>query len=708
MPHGHPPLQFPADSVGNSFRPPLSVRDLPKNVQTTVPTCAQSCLSTYIDQLYSCAEGDASCLCGKYSSQGYTLGEIALLCLHLECPQATGDQERAAYSICSAQATAASATHRVLTLPSTPVPTATSSRSSHQTPQPTLSSSTTITVFPSVTAVSTSQPSATSSETPKSTGGPSAVGSGKSSTGLTKPQAVGVSIGAAAAVLIAVGLVYFCLWRRRKARRHESRNSYDFIDDAPRGPSPFYHSFATLPNHPHGLDNSTTTYVSEKHHTAWPSQFHQPQQYAYETTASHNPHFGGLAGGRQSTRSMRTLSQLLPDRPGSRLVPLQSHLDIVRTPATVFEEEESPRLPPLPMHGLPSHPAIAKMRPPPASKKYLAPYEPAKHVPLSIVIPRERPWPGPSGILEHGASLDPHRLQVQQTQECASATSQAVSSSTSVLDYYASADSGTVEDLYSSTPVDEATQVRPPPPAAITLTKPICPPRAVRASGASDCSRRTSFESNDPDAVTPPDEEDQRLTPVAESPISNLRYPKIPRSSNQAIPRPLSYKNPGPRGAVQGATPCANHEAGMVPKAATPDLSFTRGHTPTLSGSTLAAKRRGDHIASELEQGLYIKHSAHTSRSNSQEGDRSPDGKDATQKRRQRHESPLRGYGRMKSNGQPASTKPLTIEMKSPGSLKSPLWEPKLTPSRKGEDLYLQVSVATPQDAHFRGWQQRY
>jgi hypothetical protein len=28
--------------------------------------------------------------------------------------------------------------------------------------------------------------------------------------------------------------------------------------------------------------------------------------------------------------------------------------------------------------------------------------------------------------------------------------------------------------------------------------------------------------------------------------------------------------------------------------------------------------------------------------------------------------------------------------------LRSPLWEPKLTPSRRGEDLFLSVSLASP------------
>ncbi|KAK0822178.1 hypothetical protein LTR73_009391, partial [Friedmanniomyces endolithicus] len=48
-------------------------------------------------------------------------------------------------------------------------------------------------------------------------------------------------------------------------------------------------------------------------------------------------------------------------------------------------------------------------------------------------------------------------------------------------------------------------------PAAITVTRPTYPPRAVRrtSSAGSD----TSFESTDPDEPTPPNEEDKQLSP---------------------------------------------------------------------------------------------------------------------------------------------------------------------------------------------------
>lgn len=67
-------------------------------------------------------------------------------------------------------------------------------------------------------------------------------------------------------------------------------------------------------------------------------------------------------------------------------------------------------------------------------------------------------------------------------------------------------------------------------------------PHAGRDSVASYTSFETVGSDDDP---TPPKEEDKELTPAEDgSPISNLRYPKVPRSSSQAISR----APPSPKG----------------------------------------------------------------------------------------------------------------------------------------------------------------
>jgi hypothetical protein len=119
----------------------------------------------------------------------------------------------------------------------------------------------------------------------------------------------------------------------------------------------------------------------------------------------------------------------------------------------------------------------------------------------------------------------------------------------------------------------------------------------------------------DPDETTPENEVDKQLSPVS--------YPKVPRPSNQAIPRsPL---------------------------------------TTSSRKVTLAEKRRGEDLSLDLGHGLMI--------SNFNEA---PD-------------TPLRKYSRRKQQRRNHQTPRM--------ELKSPLWEPKLTPSRRGDDLFLSVEV---------------
>lgn len=270
------------------------------------------------------------------------------------------------------------------------------------------------------------------------------------------------------------------------------------------------------------------------------------------------------------------------------------------------------------------------------------------------------------------------------TQYRLSGRSGALSSKTSLLDYYASSDSGTSPLLVPDSPtsIDEGTQVRRPAPAAIVVSQASYRPQAVRDSVASDTSRRTSFESNKLDELTPPEEEEKRLSPAAESPISNIRYPRVPRSSNQAVPRSPVY---------------SGYTASPNVRIVSPEHQKSRGHSPSLSGSTLAAKRRGDSAAHVLERGLRIPNSSHHSHlRKSGEHDR--------------HNHTARQKGLMNSYGKsdirtkgsyPAPNYPLTIQMKSPAdSLTSPLWNGKFTPTRRGDDLCLSVERA-PQESRY-------
>jgi hypothetical protein len=201
-------------------------------------------------------------------------------------------------------------------------------------------------------------------------------------------------------------------------------------------------------------------------------------------------------------------------------------------------------------------------------------------------------------------------------------------------------------------------------------------------------SSQTSFETVDPDDPTPEDDDgnkrlqDGRLSPVAESPIHKLRYPKVPRTSNQLVPR--SPKSP---------------------------QSQVSQHSPRWQSqpSSLLVKRKGEQGALKLGSPF---------RSGS------PDSRTAGEIRRYRQHlrsssvetfSPARNSERStrtQSSLWPKSpamfdpdlVRPLTIRktqlLQTPieeiQALKSPLWVPRLTPTRQGDDLFINVTYSKP------------
>ena len=193
-------------------------------------------------------------------------------------------------------------------------------------------------------------------------------------------------------------------------------------------------------------------------------------------------------------------------------------------------------------------------------------------------------------------------------------------------------------------------------------------------------SSQTSFETVDPDDPTPDDEDDDKrlsaskLSPVAESPISNLRYPKVPRASNQLVPRsprsPQSQKSPQ-------------------------SLRGDRSPITSLGSSSLLAKRLGESEAHQMEGQLWIQNYRQHLRSTS-----SVDSWDRSQHSSARHTRSQSGMWPKSPMMYDESdvVKPLNIRPKPPemGALKSPAWVPRLTPTRQGDDLLISVSYAKP------------
>jgi hypothetical protein len=534
-------------------------------------------------------------------------------------------------------------------------------------------------------------------------------------------------------VLISAGIFYIlCCLRRRKRKatlRLTRQHSYDFVDNA--SAHGFQHTFS---HYQKPVDDSKVlsegAYSSEKRVTNWPSLPTQTQRhYRHEKKISQDRRTGRSDSPEsyRSGSSIRTTSQLLPEKPSGLLLrpPARSpELGIMRTPATIFEEDRfSAHIAP-PVPSLPKNP-----RQPQYAHQFAKAAEHRRQPSLTLDIPKQNVMAPPEeslgpcpalrktpqqSLLAHPPALMPGQSMPtypppptfsQSVQTFApppvSATrptyerSTNGNSSNSVLDYYASPEGESPTDLYSSTPIEDVTQVRRAAPAAISISKPSYPPMAVRASMTSDVSRRTSFESTDPDEPTPPEEEDKRLTPVKEaaSPIADIRYPKIPRSSNQSIPRSPVYQfvNQFPTQAVSQAEH-RHYETlhGRVPEG----RDREGGHTACSSGSSLVAKRRGGNVANNL----------HITTNSSKGTLRTPPTKDSMAA--YMREPPLRGYGRPANSARSTPDWPLKLEMRTStgsgeGPMKSPLWEPKLTPRREGDDLYLSVSVATPQHSHF-------
>lgn len=672
--------------------------ELPQPVQKAVPTCAYSCLTAYVQQEFRCSSDDYDCLCSGYTSGGLTLGELAFICTNVGCngQEASNDVLASAYRVCSSDSEAARPTHNTLTPP--PLrPTTSAFESTPTSPtQITTTLRTSTTKASSQTSLSVAQPETTTIFTPSAatstnTASTAPVASGSHSN-LTSTQAVGVSIGAFGAVVIAIGLVYFfAFYRRRKALKDkkEKRHSYDFVDDAPHRFSPLNYGLADSRGPPNGFGTPRFELSADKRSRSLRSlRLLSGHDQEKEKNGDREPRVqrSFTPESHCSDCSERTTSALLPAKPGRFPVKQQlnsPHLANVNTPATVFEEEfRSPPTPARIIAGLPSHPAAAKAaiaqqkpylsRQPQYMDEYTMSPEPMRQPQLSLEIPR-RPTRSDSIVPMGTFPVPPPAVAKPWERRDSSSTPRRDSSSSNdVLSYYASPESGR-EEPRSATPIDEHAQVRRPAPAAITVTKPTYPPRAVRGSAISDVSNRTSFESNNLDEPTPPEEVEKEvkgLSPVTESPISNIRYPKIPRSSAQIIPRSPVYKT------VSSPNPSSppSYPQRMPPSyrnysPATPDR-----HAPV---TTLAARRKGEDAAAGLPYPSY---------------------------RNEQNNSPLQGYGdRSSERNTPnwplrVQTRPDEQPMQSPGWI-----EPsKLTPRREGEDMYLAVSVATPMHDRFR------
>lgn len=203
-------------------------------------------------------------------------------------------------------------------------------------------------------------------------------------------------------------------------------------------------------------------------------------------------------------------------------------------------------------------------------------------------------------------------------------------------------------------------------------------------------SSQTSFETVDPDDPTPEDDEsdkrlhDGKLSPVAESPIHKLRYPKVPRTSNQLVPR--SPKSPQSQ-ISQGSPRWQSQPSSLLVKRKGEQGALRLGSPFTGSPdarTTSEIRRYRQHLrSSSVETFSPTRNSERSTRTQSSVWPKSP------------------------AMFEPDVVRPLTIRktqlLQTPTeevqALKSPLWVPRLTPTRQGDDLFINVTYSKPGQA---------
>ena len=114
---------------------------LPQSLRVSIPQCGHSCLASFLSQTLSpelCSEQDTlDCICSRYSTTGFTVGELALACLRTACPPDIVQDVSPVYGICEGRIGSVTAFHDVITVASLlPTTASTSSKERLATVQP--------------------------------------------------------------------------------------------------------------------------------------------------------------------------------------------------------------------------------------------------------------------------------------------------------------------------------------------------------------------------------------------------------------------------------------------------------------------------------------------------------------------------------------------------------------------------------------------
>ncbi|KAJ4990101.1 Def1-like protein [Stagonosporopsis vannaccii] len=715
---------------------------LPTDLQQDIPSCAHSCIQSSLSQRFpiACtAEGDLECLCSRYSTTGESLGEVALGCVYASCSSI--DTAASAYNVCLGQKNAVLPTKTALTI----VPSSTSSKpSTSSTTSRALISSSVSTSRATITSIrrTTLQTKASSSQSVfvDSISVPASATSTSSSTPtsiaapavkderprMTPAQIAGLTVAAVAAFIIAIGLMALSVFlRRRKERKSTFVNEKD--EDRRRQQLARFSHYVPV-------DDIPASSISLPIGPPPPTAQRDGPRYPRLVTPSPFSTLGmsSSGSGRTIVRPGVGTSASTTSVPMSQIgLAISAELEgcpapakssnhprqkvtedhfrpiSTRTEATVFEEDEltarrrSSRLlptPPVPIMPIRSlQPSRLPLKAPSTSNPHTN--HTTRHSELFINIPvrHERPLPKriiPAGLSATGSPAPKRpapQLQIPlSTSQQASSTTTSTTTPASAADipaYYFSDRSlperdNTPRQDSDTLPVSK-TRKTPRAPSSTTAGSRTISKTSTRPTFRDSVSSQTSFETADPNDPTPEGDSDKqlsddKLSPVAESPIHGLKYPKVPRASNQLVPR---------------SPPRRSREEGHF---------YVR---PLPEPSSLLVKRRGERQAVQLEKQLSLKDPFTT----------------PTRRELRAHQiQPRRNVSGTSWEHTPASKierhsytnspsvhhedviRPLSIVKKTDVpkecaqggemvGLKSPVWIPHLTPTRKGDDLFISV-----------------
>ena len=694
------------DIAFDSFRRDTS-QLLPSTVQDVIPTCAQPCLTAFVSNGYSssvCPDlSDIFCLCSHYDNGGFTLGEGALSCIKLSCSNPpTGDLDNA-YEICNSQNNHVIPTHSTLsvTVVLSSVPTAAVP-----------SSSASPSAFSASNTVTTSKPPPTGTVTPTSSSAASTESAAAiSNQGLSKAQIAGVVVAAVGLLVLIAGAAILIGLRFRRKKLRSVEESTDPFETGPPG------GFLIEKGGPiERIPSPPKATRDPRKGQGGVGIAHPPQSRAPIGQQSADSELNGgisapigvaiSADGHDeetptSGQSTNTMSQLLPAEP--KLVRQQQIPD--KRPAsnfsqaTVFEEDNpatSRRVDSF-VFPVPPSPIYSRFENPPLriANGMASTPERRRQPSLTLDIPPMASKPKTATIARPRiVDMAPQPVNTFATPPKHKRRSRGLGPNARQNSLHgkdtslqSSNDAMSTVQMQNQANVATNSQAR-------AHVKKHASDQSLIETGRNSVASDTSFESG-ADDPTPPEEVFKRLSPVDESPISGIRYPKIPRSSNQIVPR-RSPTDTQPTVASSGSP---------VQRSWQPNVSHANDNTNSIgSESTLLAKRRGQNARLEIERRLGIPPSNTASFSGDSMVAQTP-----------KTASSNNTLGPSMMSWQPTGWKQTTfanaLRTRASGSnggrevtwiedsalspttmLRSPMWEPRLTPTRRGDDLMLSVS----------------